>query len=91
VSATLLAPGIIDEDPSHRFSRHGKEMLKERLTFRESQDMTRGVPIKFKGIYDRAMTGRSQAAAIKSLCLECCVYDRDQVKSCTDPGCPLFN
>lgn len=50
----------------------------------------RDIPQKCRKAYDRAMTGRSQSAAIRSFCLECVGYDREEVKACTDPACPLY-
>jgi hypothetical protein len=40
--------------------------------------------------YLRAMSGRSMKSAIKSFCLECVGYQREEVKLCTDLGCPLY-
>lgn len=48
------------------------------------------IPDKFCKLYDRAMKGRSQSAAIRSFCLECVGYAQDEVHVCTDHGCPLF-
>lgn len=50
----------------------------------------RDVPRCFQKLYRRAMTGRSQSAAIRSFCLECMAYVADEVRYCTDTGCPLF-
>jgi hypothetical protein len=36
------------------------------------------------------MKGRSQSAAIRSQCLECCGYVLEEVQECTDQGCPLY-
>ena len=49
-----------------------------------------GIPRKYQGIYDRAMSGKSRKAAIRAFCLECCGWERNEVALCTDPGCPLF-
>jgi hypothetical protein len=48
------------------------------------------IPKKYRGIYDRAMTGRSQAAAIRAHCLMCVGWQREEVKLCTAPTCPLY-
>ena len=52
--------------------------------------MIRDIPQRFQKLYDRAKTGRSQSAAIRSFCLECVGYCQDEVKLCTDAGCPLY-
>jgi hypothetical protein len=48
------------------------------------------VPPKCRGTYKKAMSGRSQRAAIRAYCLRCCNWRRNEVKQCTCPGCPLF-
>ena len=50
----------------------------------------RDIPPMFQKLYKRAKTGRSQQAAIRSFCLECVAYVLDEVKLCTDTGCPLY-
>lgn len=52
--------------------------------------ITRDIPSMFQKLYRRAKTGRSQQAAIRSFCLECVGYALEEVKLCTDTGCPLF-
>lgn len=52
--------------------------------------MTRVIPQKFQKLYHKAKTGRSQAAAIRSFCVECVGYVQEEVKACTDRGCPLY-
>jgi hypothetical protein len=48
------------------------------------------VPLKYRGIYERAMSGRSRKAAIRAYCLACCNWQANEVKLCTCPGCPCF-
>lgn len=52
--------------------------------------MTRDIPRMFQKLYARAKTGRAQSAAIRSFCLECVGYVFEEVKLCTDTGCPLY-
>lgn len=40
--------------------------------------------------YRRAMRGRSLKSAVKAFCLECVGWQREEVKLCTDLGCPLY-
>lgn len=42
------------------------------------------------GTYDKALRGRSMAAGIKAFCLECCGWQKEEVRRCTAPGCPLY-
>jgi hypothetical protein len=48
------------------------------------------VPRKYQALYDRAMSGRSQGAAIRCYCLACCCWSTMEVRLCVCPGCPLF-
>jgi hypothetical protein len=50
------------------------------------------IPGSKKGVYKRAMEGRSRAAAIKAFCCECVgwTYTTKQIGECADTGCPLY-
>ena len=40
--------------------------------------------------YAKAMLGKSLSAAVKAHCLECVGWEREEVRRCTAPACPLF-
>lgn len=40
--------------------------------------------------YKKAMMGKSMKAAIKAFCLECIQWQKEEVRLCTDLGCPLY-
>jgi len=48
------------------------------------------VPKAYRGIYDRAMSGRSLRAAVNSTCLECVQWQRAEVRLCPSYACPLW-
>ena len=48
----------------------------------------RQMPKLYRGLYDRAMAGKSRKAAMHAFCLECGWQIRE-VHLCTDPACPL--
>ena len=48
------------------------------------------IPKLYRGIYDKAVAGRSRKAAMHAFCLECCGYQIQEVYLCTDLGCPLY-
>ena len=48
------------------------------------------VPEKYQKLYNKAMSGRSQAASIKMFCLMCMGFDSTEVPLCTDPSCPHY-
>ena len=48
------------------------------------------MPVGCRATYLKAMRGRSLAAAVKAFCLECVQWEREEVRRCTAPACPLF-
>jgi hypothetical protein len=44
----------------------------------------------YKGVYKKAVTGKSLRACINAQCLMCCGYQRKEVTLCTDLACPLY-
>ena len=48
------------------------------------------MPRAYRGIYDKAMSGRSRKAAMHAFCLECVCWQIKEVHSCTDLACPLY-
>jgi len=48
------------------------------------------MPDIYRKTYQRAMRGRSLKTAVKAQCLECVCWQREEVKLCTDLGCPLY-
>lgn len=45
---------------------------------------------KFRGIYDKAMTGRSLKSAIQVGCLICTTCKTKEIKNCSDSGCQNY-
>ena len=52
--------------------------------------MTREIPRKYEKLYNRAMSGCSRKAAVRSFCLECVCYHEAEIRFCTDKTCPLY-
>ena len=48
------------------------------------------VPRSYKATYDKAVSGKSLRAAINAFCLECVCWQIEEIRNCTDLGCPLF-
>ena len=48
------------------------------------------IPKMYRGIYDRAMRGKSRDAAIHAFCLECCGWQIKEVFACANIICPLY-
>lgn len=48
------------------------------------------MPKIYRATYDKAVTGKSLRAAVKSFCAECCMWQRVEVRLCTSLACPLW-
>jgi hypothetical protein len=48
------------------------------------------IPRIHRKTYDKAMQGKSLKSAIKAFCLECCCWQKEEVRLCTSFACPLF-
>ena len=48
------------------------------------------IPKLYRGLYIRAMAGKSRKASMHSFCLECCGWQIQEVFLCTSPQCPLY-
>jgi hypothetical protein len=48
------------------------------------------MPKIHRKIYDRAMQGKSLKSAVKSFCLECVCWQKEEVRLCTSLACPLY-
>ncbi|MFA5423555.1 MAG: hypothetical protein WC374_06815 [Phycisphaerae bacterium] len=46
--------------------------------------MKRECPRKYRGLYERAMKGKSRKAAMHAFCLECCYWQIKEVRLCGD-------
>ena len=61
------------------------EKRQQRIAERKAQ-----MPRAYKATYDKAVKGKSLRAAINAQCLECVCWQIDEVRNCTDLGCPLY-
>ncbi|MFC1781112.1 hypothetical protein ACFLZ8_02475 [Planctomycetota bacterium] len=57
---------------------------------KQIQDRLRQIPKVYRAIYKSATKGKSRKSAIHSFCLECCGYEKESVRQCTDSGCCLY-
>ena len=48
------------------------------------------VPETMRRTYLRAVSGKSKPAAIRAFCAECVAWEREEVRRCTAPACPLY-
>ena len=46
--------------------------------------------MSYRGIYDKAIGGKSKASGTKAFCLECMGWARKEVEACDTVECPLF-
>ena len=47
-------------------------------------------PPRYRGLYRKAMSGRSRRASIRAHCLMCRGWQSTEVEQCTAPMCPLY-
>ena len=47
------------------------------------------IPRRYRGVYDKAVQGKSRKAAMRAFCLECCGWIAQEVRRCTDQACPF--
>ena len=50
----------------------------------------RNIPEQYREQYERLLAKPTRSLAIKIKCLECVNWQREEVKRCTAPLCPLF-
>lgn len=48
------------------------------------------MPKVYRGIYDKAVAGRSLRSAVNSFCLECTMWQREEVRLCTSFACQFY-
>jgi hypothetical protein len=48
------------------------------------------IPEQYRGLYKKAMSGKSRTAGVKANCLECCCWQRSEARNCQITTCPLY-
>jgi hypothetical protein len=48
------------------------------------------MPPIYRGSYRKAIQGKSLRAAVNSFCLECCGWQRNEVRDCSSLACPVY-
>lgn len=48
------------------------------------------MPKVYRSSYDKAVSGKSLRAAVNSFCLECCMWEREEVRRCTLSPAPYM-
>jgi hypothetical protein len=48
------------------------------------------IPKIHQAVYKSAVSGKSRKNAVKAQCLECVCWQKEEVRLCTDLGCPLY-
>ena len=54
------------------------------------EDRLSEVPKVYRTVYRRALAGKGRRYAVKAFCLQCCNWQREEVKLCPSVACPLF-
>ena len=61
-----------------------------RVSRAKTDDLGLKVPNRYSAMYQRAMRGKSRAAAVRCFCVQCMGWDATVVAECTASGCPLY-
>ena len=48
------------------------------------------MPKIYRATYDKAVSGKSLRAAVNAFCLECVMWQREEVRLCPSVACPLW-
>lgn len=49
-----------------------------------------GIPQAYRGIYKKALAGKSLAAIVKAKCLDCTNWQRTEITLCPCYSCPMW-
>lgn len=60
---------------------HNEDLIEKRL---------KDIPESHRANYLRAMRGGSRTAAVKGFCLECMMWQKEEIRKCTSKVCPLY-
>ena len=44
----------------------------------------------YSGVFKKAFSAKSKAAALKAKCLDCCCWQKLEITTCTTSSCPLW-
>ena len=55
----------------------------------EIEEYIKHIPVSYQPKHRIALSGKSKAAGVKAKCLDCCCWDRTQVRDCSSITCPL--
>ncbi|WP_454757220.1 hypothetical protein [Cupriavidus campinensis] len=61
----------------------------ERINLAREKELATVSPL-YRGIYARAYSGQSRAAAVHAFCLRCTGDKRDEVRRCSSYACQLW-
>ncbi len=48
------------------------------------------IPKAYRGIYKKALRGKGLRSAVNAQCLECVCWHIQEIRNCSDKGCPLW-
>jgi hypothetical protein len=49
------------------------------------------IPEPYRKGYEKAVKGGNKSAAIKAFCLECCMWQENEITGCKSVTCPLYS
>ena len=68
-------------------------MVQNKTTMKNSdiQERLNDIPEVYRNNYQKAMAGKSRAAAVKAKCLDCTCWNRAEVARCPVKTCSLWS
>jgi len=77
----------------HKLSTMPRKQIKltnlTQLQLEELKTIRRYTP-RYENLAKRVFSGKSRGAAVKMKCLECCCWQRNDVRGCPIEGCALW-
>ena len=90
VTGSDTAEPMIQIHATEQFYGFAHNVSSDKLRREQIEQYRAQIPKLYRGIYDKAISGRSRKAAMHSFCVECCGYQIAEVYNCTDLACPLY-
>jgi len=79
--------------PGHKTARMPRQQISitnlTELQLQELRTIHRHIP-RYDSLFKRIFNGHSRGAAVKGKCLECCCWQRNEVRDCNIEGCALW-
>ncbi len=66
------------------------EMLEVKKRDEQIAEQRKFIPERYRKTYDKAVAGKGLRAAVNARCLDCCAWQRTEIRDCPALSCPLW-